>query len=103
MYAQGAVPLLFTDNETNQQRIFGIPNASRYVKDGINDFVVRGNEGAVNPAHAGTKASVLYQLEIGPGEVEVVRLRLTDAGLSRLEQAYPRGNPFGKAFEDVMD
>ncbi len=103
LYAQGAVPLLFTDNETNQQRIFGIPNASRYVKDGINDFVVRGNEGAVNPAHAGTKASVLYQLEIGPGEGEVVRLRLTDAGLSRLEQAYPRGNPFGEAFEDVMD
>jgi hypothetical protein len=103
LYAQGAVPLLFTDNETNQQRIFGIPNASRYVKDGINDFVVRGNEGAVNPAHAGTKASVLYQLEIGPGEGEVVRLRLTDAGLSRLEQAYPHGNPFEVAFEDVMD
>jgi hypothetical protein len=103
LYAQGSVPLLFTDNETNQQRIYGIPNTSRYVKDGINDFVVRGNEGAVNPAHAGTKASVLYQLEIGPGEGEVVRLRLTDAGLSRLEQAYPHGNPFGEAFEDVMD
>jgi hypothetical protein len=103
LYAQGADPLLFTDNETNQQRIFGIPNASRYVKDGINDFVVRENEGAVNPAHTGTKASLLYQLEIGPGEGEVVRLRLTDAGLSRLEQAYPCGNPFGEAFEDVMD
>jgi hypothetical protein len=103
LYAEGAVPLLFTDNETNQQRIFGIPNTSRHVKDGINDFVVQGDEGAVNPAHAGTKASVLYQLEIGPGEGEVVRLRLTDAGLSRLEEVYLHGNPFGEAFEGVMD
>ncbi len=103
LYAQGDVPLLFTDNETNQQRIFGVPNASRYVKDGINDFVIRGNEGAVNPARAGTKVSALYLLEIGPGEGKVVRLRLTDAGLSRLGQAYPRGDPFGKVFKDVMD
>ena len=46
---EGDVPLLFTENETNNERIFGTPNASPYVKDGINNFVVHGQQDAVNP------------------------------------------------------
>ena len=50
------VPLLFTENETNNERIFGTPNASPYVKDGINNYVVKGTQDAVNPERKGTKA-----------------------------------------------
>ena len=63
LYCEGTVPLLFTENETNNARLFGTPNASRYVKDGINDAIVHGQQDAVNPAHQGTKASAHYQLE----------------------------------------
>ena len=45
LYCEGDVPLLFTENETNNERLFGAPNASPYVKDGINNFVVHGQHG----------------------------------------------------------
>jgi hypothetical protein len=62
------VPLLFTENETNHERLFsGQKNESPYVKDGINDFVVQGIEGAVNPEHKGTKAAAHYHITIGAG------------------------------------
>ena len=80
--ARERLPLLFTENETNNARLFGGKNASAYVKDGINDFVVSGNARAVNPANQGTKASPHYILNIGPGETRVVRLR-SGAGRSR--------------------
>ena len=63
LYCEGEVPLLFTENETNNERLFGTTNASRYVKDGINDFVVFGKHDAVNPEGTGTKASAHYQLD----------------------------------------
>ena len=60
----GDVPLLFTENETNNERLFPeYPNASPYVKDGINDYVVHGNQAAVNPDNQGTKVSAHYQLD----------------------------------------
>src|SRR5262249_706801 len=49
LWCEGDVPLLFTENETNTRRIFGVPNRTPYVKDSINDFVVHGMDGAVNP------------------------------------------------------
>src|SRR6516165_5597183 len=55
LYCEGDVPLLFTENETNTQRIFGAPNRSPYVKDSFNNFIVHGQEGAVNPEKKGTK------------------------------------------------
>ncbi|MEO8449855.1 MAG: glucosidase, partial [Gemmatimonadota bacterium] len=75
--------LLFTENETNTRRLFGQPTASPFVKDGINDYIVRGDAGAVNPDRTGTKAAAHYRLEIGPGRTAVVRLRLapSDSGL----------------------
>src|SRR5262249_408968 len=57
LYCEGDVPVLFTENETNTERIFGVPNRIPYVKDGINNFVVHGREGAVNPDRKGTKAA----------------------------------------------
>jgi Mannosylglycerate hydrolase MGH1-like glycoside hydrolase domain/Glycosyl hydrolase family 63 C-terminal domain len=67
---------LFTENVTNSERLFGTPNAAPHVKDGINDFVVHGRQGAVNPAHTGTKAAPHYILLVGAGETVSVKLRL---------------------------
>jgi len=76
LYCEGMAPLLFTENETNNARLFNGKNASAYVKDGINDFLVSGNAPAVNSANQGTKACPHYILNIGPGETRIVRLRL---------------------------
>jgi len=70
--------LLFTENETNNRRLFASPNAGAYVKDGINDFIVHGALDAVNPEQAGTKVSAHYPLEIPAGGSVSLRLRLTD-------------------------
>ena len=67
LYCEGPVPLLFTDNETNQARLFGKANGGPYVKDGINNYVVQGQQDAVNTEKIGTKASPHYQLTLGPG------------------------------------
>lgn len=78
LYCQNFQNLLFTENETNCERLFGTPNPSPYVKDGINDYLVQGRKAAVNPEQTGTKASVYYLLELGAGETKTVRLRLCD-------------------------
>lgn len=103
LYCEGDVPLLFTENDTNTQRIFGIPNRSLYVKDSINDYVVHGNDEAVNPNQAGTKAAAHYLLKINPGQCEVVRLRLCKTARG----GWVRSNgadsgPFGGQFDDVL-
>ena len=70
--------MVFTENETNFQRIFSVPNHSPYVKDGINDYLVHGSKEAVNPANTGTKASAVYHLAFAPHETKIVRLRLAN-------------------------
>ena len=66
LYAEGDVPLLFTENETNNERLFpDQPNASPYVKDGINNFVVHGQREAVNPDRVGTKSAAHYRITVG--------------------------------------
>ncbi len=52
LYCEGSPELHFTENETNAQRLWGQPNPSPYVKDGIDEFVVHGRKEAVNPARA---------------------------------------------------
>jgi hypothetical protein len=104
LYCEGDASLLFTENETNTQRIFGVPNRSPYVKDGIHDHVVHGREGTVNPDRSGTKTAANYRLTVGPGECRVVRLRLTDIAPDALARSNGApGSPFGDAFDDVMD
>ena len=78
LYCDGEPRLLFTENETNTERLYGAPNAHTYAKDGINDFVVNGKETAVNPRLEGTKAAALYRLSVEPGATVVLQLRLTD-------------------------
>ncbi|CAN5272961.1 glucosidase [soil metagenome] len=69
--------LLFTENESNLQRLWQVPNGSGFVKDGIDEFVVQGRTEAVNPARTGTKAAAHYRLTIPAGEQRVVQLRFT--------------------------
>jgi Glycosyl hydrolase family 63 C-terminal domain/Domain of unknown function (DUF4332) len=78
LYSESPCELLFTDNETNSQRIFGVPNRTPFVKDGINDFVVSGAKGTVNPERSGTKAAANYKFTLAAGETAVVRMRLSD-------------------------
>jgi hypothetical protein len=82
LYAEGAGELLFTENETNARRLYGVDNESPYVKDGINDYVVHGAADAVNPAKTGTKAAAHYALSVPAGASVTLRLRLTDAASS---------------------
>jgi hypothetical protein len=74
---EGDVPLLFTENETKMQRIFGAANRSPYVKDGINNYLVHGQKDAVNPEKIGTKVAADYRLTVNAGACRTVRLRLS--------------------------
>jgi hypothetical protein len=78
LHCEGSPELLFTENETNVRRLFGAENRTPYVKDGINEYIVRGIQEAVNPDRTGTKASAHYELAVAAGETVVVRLRLTN-------------------------
>lgn len=78
LYCQEANEILFTENETNYQRLFGSPNSSAYVKDSINDYIVQGKKEVVNPNKVGTKASADYFLTVGAGETKIIKLRLSD-------------------------
>lgn len=82
LYAEdldGTAPkFLFTENETNRQRLYHVPNEQPYVKDAFHEAVVHGNMQAVNPAQTGTKTAAWYQMRIPPGGEKVLRLRLCD-------------------------
>jgi len=94
LHCDGNPPLLFTENDTNNERIFGTRNATPYVKDGVDNYVVAGRREAVNPNQTGTKAAAHYQLNIGAGETTLIRLRLSNSG-SR--------NPFGSQFNQIIE
>jgi hypothetical protein len=93
LYCDRTVPLLFTENETNNERIFGSPNETPYVKDGIDRYVVHRETAAVNPDQVGTKAAAHYVVALDGGKSATLRLRLTDA---------ERTEPFGPEFEQIM-
>jgi hypothetical protein len=76
LYCDGGPTLLFTENETNNVRLFGSPNGSSYVKDGVNNYIVNGEQEAINPAQEGTKVAAHYQLNVDGGKTASVRLRL---------------------------
>jgi hypothetical protein len=75
----GADEIVFTDNETNTERLFQQPNQSPYTKCGINRYVVHGETAAVNPAEQGTKAAAIYNLAIGAHASSTIRLRLSQS------------------------
>ena len=105
---QGAVPdctlacegkpvLLFTENETNNELIFGTPNQSPYVKDGFDNYVVHGRHDAVNPQQTGTKAAALYSLNVGAEATAVLQ------SAPFLPPGPDRGKPFGKSFDEIFE
>lgn len=82
LYGPDGGKALFTNNETNRERIWNLPNTIPYVKDGIHRFVVENEKGAVNPDLFGTKAALHYHFpSIAPGESAVVRLRFSPCAL----------------------
>ncbi len=87
--------LLFTENETNIQRLFGSPNRTAYVKDAFHEYLIHNRTEAVNPAAVGTKAAAHYPLSIAAGGQVVVRLRLRP-------ESEENGTPFGSDFEQVF-
>src|ERR1051325_1323167 len=83
LHCDDSPELLFTENDTNVQRLFNTANGTHFVKDGINDYIVHGNQQAVNPEQVGTKAAANYKLSIAPGATATIRLRLTNNALKQ--------------------
>jgi hypothetical protein len=88
LYCEHAAQLLFTNNETNLERIFGIQNRTPYVKDGINDYIVQGRKWAVNPQQRGTKSAAWYELKIEGHGTQVIRMRMTETAPSGHESMF---------------
>src|ERR1700733_12181886 len=116
----GKPELLFTENETNQQRLFGGKNRS-YVKDAFHAYVTQGDTAAVNPKQVGTKMAALYPVALGPGESVTLKLRLMDmeplaamtdsSGMvgtipspahAERAEGVPGSNDFGDGFDGVF-
>ena len=87
LYCDGAPEILFTENETNYKRLFGIENLCAFVKDGINDWVVNGEKEAVAHLPMGTKAAAHYKTQVPAGGSVTIRLRLTDVDFSGTAEA----------------
>jgi hypothetical protein len=98
LHAKEASALLFTENETNTERLVKVPNRTPYVKDGIHNYLVHGRGEAVNPEQTGTKTAAHYRLEVKPGAATTVRLRLSDSQSPEQKS----GGPFGKAFDALL-
>ncbi len=78
LIAAGSPRLLFTENETNRERVFAIPNRTPYVKDAFHEYLIHGRQDLLNPAHEGTKVAAHYPLHLAAGQSQTLKLRLTD-------------------------
>jgi hypothetical protein len=120
LLAEGAPEMLFTENETNFERVFDFPNATPYVKDSFHDYLIHRKRESVNPAQTGTKCAAHYHAQIAPGASVTLRLRLTnnDPHIGGLQvkpapdSAPPPENPaletqtvkpFGEEFEKTFE
>jgi hypothetical protein len=99
--AEDGIELLFCENETNNQRLFGTPNACAHPKDAINDFVVGGDAEAVNPERVGTKVAAHHLLTLDPGAEASIRLRLSGPGSAPATRS-PGSGPLGTSFDRAM-
>jgi hypothetical protein len=86
--------LLFTENETNFERLLNTQNQTAYVKDAINEYLIHNRSDAINPEHRGTKTAVHYPMLIAPGQTQIIRLRLTDSPALT--------TPFGSDFDTIF-
>ncbi len=94
LVCEEAPTLLFTENETNNRRLYQSPNASPYVKDAFDRYVIHGDHDAVNPAGTGTKAAAHYHLRVEAGASATVRLRLCEI--------LPAGGGIGSDFSQIL-
>ena len=78
LLAAGQPELLFTENETNNTRLFNGRNRSPYVKDAFHEYLIHQNKSAVNPDQTGTKMAAHYVLDLAGGQSAMLKLRLTD-------------------------
>jgi len=97
LYCGGEPTLLFTENDTNAERIFRRPNPSPWVKDAIDRYLVHGQKDAVNPAQLGTKTAAHYQVTVAAGASAEIRLRLSSAALAAVPAA-----ALGREFDSVF-
>jgi hypothetical protein len=94
LFADPPKEWLFTENETNKERLFGIPNDTPYVKDGIHEYIIHGRQNAVNPEGRGTKVVASYLFHIASGQTQEIHLRLSkDSSLK---------DPLGKKFAQIF-
>jgi len=100
-HASETKDLLFTNNETNNERIWGTPNQTPYVKDGIQDYLVNNQKDAVNPDKTGTKAAAYYMLDIESGKSKTLNLRLSKTALSNKKTSV-HTRVFGNAFDEIF-
>lgn len=83
LYIEGSPELLFTNNETNHERLYGTPSRSPYVKDAFHHRVIHGDEARVNAELRGTKAASWHRLEVPAGERRRILLRLAPDPVER--------------------
>jgi len=105
-YCDRTVQLLFCENETNKQRVFGQANTGHYFKDGINEYIVNEHRHAINPDKRGTKVAARYRLNVKAGQCEVVHLRLgtkrTDHPFENLDTVFNTRMREADAFYDDL-
>ncbi len=103
LYSEGEAPLLFTENETNTERAFGVANSTPYVKDAFHNYIIHGQASAINPQQTGTKVTTDYSVTIPAAESAVVRLRLSRVPPAHLPQNNGSGqSPFGRHFDEIF-
>jgi hypothetical protein len=101
LYCAGEASLLFTENETNTQRVFGVANRTPYVKDSFHSYIVHGQKDAVNPERRGSKVAAHYRRTVRPGESQVIRLRLLDVAPARTGEG-KGSDPFGNLVDRIF-
>ena len=104
LYAEGDPELLFTENETNNRRVFGTANSTPYVKDAFHSYVVNANKDSVNLKEVGTKAAAHYELTVGPAESKVLRLRLAKTNPVSMSRSFANAQgQFGTQFDQLIN
>jgi len=103
LYCENSPELLFTENETNAQRLWGLPNRHPYVKDSFHDYIIHDTKNAVNAEKKGTKAAAHYNLKLAPGETAVVRLRLSDTSFFKNEAFRDFDGTFSQRVREAND
>ena len=93
LYCDDSPELLFTENESNNQRLFNSANNWPYVKDSINDYLIHGLKDAINPQHKGTKAAANYQLTVAGQTAVSIRLRLSNQSFMTAADAFADFEP----------